>query len=354
MRRASREQHADRLAQQGAISRGWADFRHFTGHWWRYRIPAALLTAGFAVWGALLPDSASAGERAALAVAGVVGGALVVGLVVLLVQIATAPIRQRNESRIELKRLTAPLDPAGLAHEFSEWVLAKRAALPQGQMWILPGLFPQPGMSRETHYKLQLDEQKRRGEIEALQAQARVEYHDRFRERIMRLLGEADAELASDPASVGDLVKLAAQVQSATSPTPHATLEDVHAAIRALSDQREKGIALKTELLRVGARSSAQELYRDIDEDGTRRAWIAPVATKAPDRVQPWREETCRVLENYTFGERSRFLNIGDDRGVSEPGRIERHLERLEEIINALRAPGSERMVKSRRRSQES
>ena len=74
-----------------------------------FRTPAIVVTASFAVWGALLPAKAGGLERAALAVAGV-GGALLVGLVVFAVKVLKAPLRQRDEAREALGTRTPDTD----------------------------------------------------------------------------------------------------------------------------------------------------------------------------------------------------------------------------------------------------
>lgn len=65
---------------------------------WPARIVAALLSAGFAALGALLPEG-DTGVNLLLAVLGVIGGPLVCGLVLFLYGVASAPYRQRNEAR---------------------------------------------------------------------------------------------------------------------------------------------------------------------------------------------------------------------------------------------------------------
>lgn len=72
----------------------------------------------------------------------------------------------------------------------------------------------------------------------------------------------------------------------------------------------------------------------------------APKPFPEDDRVQRWINETLAVLEHHTVGEAGRFL---DDQGLT-PGddpvnSLDRRLTKLEEIINALRAPDSDRMV---------
>lgn len=88
---------------EGALWRGFKDARLASGHWWRFRIPAALLTVGFAVWSALLPKSATWEGRIALAIGGTVGGAVIVGVLAFALLVVTAPLRQRNDARGDLE-----------------------------------------------------------------------------------------------------------------------------------------------------------------------------------------------------------------------------------------------------------
>jgi hypothetical protein len=78
---------------------------------WRYRIPASIVAAGFAVWGALLPSTTAAGVRVAAAVGGVLGGGAIVGALTLFALTLAAPHRQRDEARREINRLRAPSGP---------------------------------------------------------------------------------------------------------------------------------------------------------------------------------------------------------------------------------------------------
>jgi hypothetical protein len=102
MRQARRTRSED---PEGALRRGLVDTQAAAGHWW-FRGLVFAGSIGFAVWGALLPTSASGGEHVALAVGGVVGGAVVVGLGVLIILTATAPTRQRDDLRQGIKQRT--------------------------------------------------------------------------------------------------------------------------------------------------------------------------------------------------------------------------------------------------------
>jgi hypothetical protein len=103
------------VVEQSAVRRALDDFKLTSARWW-YRLTATAVAVGFAVWGAILPTSASAGVRVAAAVGGVVGGALIIGSVTLLVLLVVAPRRQRDEARKEILRFRAgnaqTVDPA--------------------------------------------------------------------------------------------------------------------------------------------------------------------------------------------------------------------------------------------------
>lgn len=81
---------------ESAISRARADFPSAVRSA-RFAIPAALLTAGFAAYGATLPPDAKLWEQLVFAVAGSLGGALLLGLLAFVILVATAPVRQRRE-----------------------------------------------------------------------------------------------------------------------------------------------------------------------------------------------------------------------------------------------------------------
>lgn len=83
---------------EGALWRGAKDTRAAFGLW-RVRIIAGAVTIALGTWGTLLPSNASDEARIALSIGSYIGGAAVVGLVVLLWSVATAPLKQRNEAR---------------------------------------------------------------------------------------------------------------------------------------------------------------------------------------------------------------------------------------------------------------
>lgn len=108
---------------------------------------------------------------------------------------AAPPIQRWQRGRHELGVGPSSDDSAAaLAQQFSMWVDAKRAALPD---W--PGGGHRGGLSTESPvyqaYNQTRNEVKR---------QARVEYHERFREGVLAILGR-EHEQASNPQTIEDL-----------------------------------------------------------------------------------------------------------------------------------------------------
>jgi hypothetical protein len=117
----------------------------------------------------------------------------------------------------------------------------------------------------------------------------------------------------------------------------------VHRAINALDDWRQFGQQLRNGL--TGGTSSAPLHVPRQTSTAILRMFDPP---DAAGKVQQWTYETLVVVQQHTIGEEGRFLS---DQGLPEAGDtdpvsvLDRRLHRLEEIIAALRAPGSERMV---------
>jgi len=112
-----------------------------------------------------------------------------------LVSLVLAPVRQRNEARAEVRRLTVTpqSDPRGLAREFSEWLLAKRAAVPtwpDGRGGVRSD-DPALAVYKETQREVQ--------------RHARLEYHEQFRPGVISVLGEGSTQQAHDPQTIEDL-----------------------------------------------------------------------------------------------------------------------------------------------------
>ena len=114
----------------------------------------------------------------------------------------TAPRRQRDEARDQLRRLTAPIDVPALAQEFSDWIKAKRAAIPDYGLRIIPSVWDSA--------EVQSSYEKRSDQLAQLQAQALAEYHQQFRRRVMEATGAPDADA---PKSISDLEALAERLK---------------------------------------------------------------------------------------------------------------------------------------------
>jgi len=108
----------------------------------------------------------------------------------------------------KLRRLIAPV---ALADEFSDWVLAKRAALPgwpsgaSGPFGVFGGRFrgALPSDSPElARYNATRDE---------VQRHAREEYHEQFRKQVMTIVGP---DKASSPQTIPELEELAGMVRA--------------------------------------------------------------------------------------------------------------------------------------------
>lgn len=164
-------------------------------------------TASVAVVGVLaglLPSGLSLGARIVVGVVGAAVGFLlpVAGLFVF--ARLTAARRQRDEARAEIRRLTQPTDVVELARRFSEWAEAKSASLPRHGLRKIPSIF-------ETDSEAWTAYEKREDEIDRIHAQARAEYHERFRAQIVDVLGDE----ARNPDSINDLERLAERLSEA-------------------------------------------------------------------------------------------------------------------------------------------
>lgn len=126
------------------------------------------------------------------------------------VLMAAPPIRRRMKRRAERQRPSEA--PDQLASEFSAWVRAKHAALPD---W--PGGGPRGPLHTDSPAYQTYDQTRR-----DVDREARVEYHQRFRERVVARLGEGH-EQASDPRTVEDFKALEQRLRGgpidATPPT---------------------------------------------------------------------------------------------------------------------------------------
>ncbi len=195
---------------QGAIQRAWGDLRELSTHWWRFRIPAAALTALFAVWGALLPSDATAGERIGFAIGGTLGGALVLGGLALVGLLLAAPIRQRNELRAAIgNHEQSRADGADdIVNRFSAWVRATRAALPEPPHHHGPLVYFNRDAQEQRHVELAAAQQRYRETKDDVERTARREYHEQFREPLLKIIGNRHPQIADSPQSVNDLEEI--------------------------------------------------------------------------------------------------------------------------------------------------
>jgi hypothetical protein len=158
-------------------------------------------TASVAVVGVLaglIPSGLSLGARIVAGVVGACVGFLLPVAALFVLARLTATRRQRDEARDEVRRLTRPTDVAELARHFSEWVEAKSASLPRHGLRKIPSIF-------ETDSEAWTAYEKREDEIDRIHAQARTEYHERFRGQVVDVLGDD----ARSPNSINDLGRLA-------------------------------------------------------------------------------------------------------------------------------------------------
>jgi hypothetical protein len=116
---------------EGMFRRGFEDAKRVLRHW-SMRGVAALLTTGFAIWSASLPDEADWKIRVGLAAAAYLGGAVIVAVVAFMLLALSAPLRQRNEAQRQLgssKRLQEQIigDLVQQSHGFTS-ILRARAS----------------------------------------------------------------------------------------------------------------------------------------------------------------------------------------------------------------------------------
>ncbi|HXD55550.1 MAG TPA: hypothetical protein VN618_12395 [Solirubrobacteraceae bacterium] len=134
-----------------------------------------------------------------------------------------APTRQRDEVRARLLELRTEAP----ASDFSDWVAAKRAALPtpRGFGDAFAHMSSTIRMRPEDRAKADWEFQKQQSDegraIEAIHAQTRTEYHERFRSAVVAVLGDTPQTRA--PQTIADMEALCAQftqvVEAPASPT---------------------------------------------------------------------------------------------------------------------------------------
>lgn len=112
--------------EEGALRRALRDVRRVSDTW-SFRIIAALITAGFAAAGVLIPSTEKPVLRVTLAALAVLGGAMVAGGLAFMTMLVATPFRQRNEARHAL-RATAKDDSTHSAPDL-QWFPSYHAAL---------------------------------------------------------------------------------------------------------------------------------------------------------------------------------------------------------------------------------
>lgn len=193
------------------LSRGWSDA-------WRFGHRQGLIL------GAVVAVITAVGDKVGepqvhllhIVLAGLAAFAAVM-LVLIVGNIVVAPVRLFEEARAGLLE-DLGTDPRALAKVFSDWVRTRQAALPQGGFRQSVGLFPWDGESADTHAQRRLDDERRKDGIERVHAQARTEYHERFRTFVTNVLG--DTPQTREPQTIGDLETLSVRLARATGARP--------------------------------------------------------------------------------------------------------------------------------------
>lgn len=267
------------VRRERAVARAWADLRRVVPSW-RFGIPAALLTAWFTGYGATLPPDTPLRERVIVAVAGSLGGALVLGLLAFVVLVATAPVRQRDEAWKALG-IAEHIDLGMFSAEFSVFIDRVRAARPKpafrfGNMFQMD----RGEQSRVKAADARADDEARR---EALR-----QYHERFATRVLRVIEDAPSEFvkahknrANAPEGFQDLFRL------------HAALERLAAGTGSVLAERQ----LK-----------AEELQATIGE---------PHISNSLSDYDWWRTETHTIL----IEQNDTWANAFAERREGTPGR---------------------------------
>ncbi len=171
----------------------------------RFHLVAAGTAGGAGVLGAALAAALPIGVQITVAIASSCLGFLAPLAVLFTTAWVVALPRQRDEAREEIKVLTQPADLSQFALDFSDWVAEKRAGLPRYEGFSrLPSIFHDDPKDWSAY-------ERRRDDTAKLQAQARSEYHQRFRRPVVAVLG-AQAE---DPDDITALVELSEKLSKA-------------------------------------------------------------------------------------------------------------------------------------------
>jgi hypothetical protein len=198
-----------------------ADTKAILGHRFVVVLIALVALAGTEASAFLSSNELSTFEKLLLAgLAAGVGVLLILGPIVYAGSLVAAPHRQRKQARAELAKLTGAA--ASLAVEYSDWIAAKKAALPQQNFHrrVMRHLQATVRMSREDRaradYEQHRDDEQVAREIESVHAAARAEYHEKFRQRVLAALD--GVELADSPKTIADLeaIGVALTQQAAT------------------------------------------------------------------------------------------------------------------------------------------
>lgn len=257
--------------REGVLRRAWRDGGRVANDRWRFQVPALLLTACFAAVGALLPSDAAAGVRVGTAVLGSVGGLAVAGAATFITVLVAAPFRQRDEARSRLREHEGS-DLEALAEELDAFVIAERATAPDSGFLMVTQTM---GMSREDRSRVVHEHNER---VAGARREVLVQYHDRFRARIMdvlreprhRSLLELHADLARDPQHLRDVETLNCVLQHArrradgSSPREPASVAESASALAAeiaadpdesryQAAERDRAVALFDEAVAAGA-----------------------------------------------------------------------------------------------------
>ncbi|MCA1706086.1 MAG: hypothetical protein LC808_23630 [Actinobacteria bacterium] len=114
----------------------------------------------------------------------------------LVARVAGSREEQSSLPSVAAESIPSSDDPSAFARGYSEWVRAKRAALPD---WPGGEARLRGGLSTESPAYQSYNETRHE-----VQRRARIEYHERFRSGVLAIVGEAH-EQAGDPHTIEDL-----------------------------------------------------------------------------------------------------------------------------------------------------
>jgi hypothetical protein len=278
----------------------------------RFGLLTTCTVAGAGVLGAVLANTLPVGAQVVIAIgAACVGFVAPVCLLFTVGWLAAFP-RQRNDARDEIKRLTEPADVAELSHEFSDWVAAKRAGLPQHGLRMIQQI-------HDAGSEVWLNHERRQDEIGSLHAQARAEYHERFRAAVIGVLG-ADGE---DPEDITALEELAEKLRAVAAGEERATRvagahgRPVGANHRALLDGLLTGVQLAVANQRAVDYGDASD-----GEQHNRQSFTAHAPPSLMPALDTW-HATVERLERAAQSLRDWIPQEVQRRGFIEPDYVE-------------------------------